>query len=65
MVAHRGGGEDGVSENALSAFRAAIDAGADVLETDVQWTAPTAEEPNGVPVLMHDATINRTARCRA
>jgi hypothetical protein len=31
----------------------------------VQWTAPTAEEPNGVPVLMHDATINRTARCRA
>jgi len=65
MVAHRGGGEDGVSENSLSAFRAAIEAGADVLETDVQWTAPTAEEPNGVPVLMHDATINRTARCRA
>jgi len=65
MVAHRGGGEDGVSENSLSAFRDAIAAGADVLETDVQWTAPTPEEPLGVPVLMHDATINRTTRCPA
>ncbi len=65
MVAHRGGGEDGVSENALSAFREAVAAGAGVLETDVQWTAPTTDEPNGVPVLMHDATINRTVRCRS
>jgi len=54
-----------VSENSLSAFRDAIAAGADVLETDVQWTAPTTDEPNGVPVLMHDATINRTVRCRS
>ncbi|MFM7068214.1 MAG: glycerophosphodiester phosphodiesterase family protein, partial [Actinomycetes bacterium] len=63
MVAHRGGGEDGVSENSLGAFRAAIASGADVLETDVQWTKPTPDNPTGTPVLMHDATINRTARC--
>jgi glycerophosphoryl diester phosphodiesterase len=63
MVAHRGGGEDGVSENSMSAFRAAVEAGADVLETDVQWTKATPDAPNGVPVLMHDATVNRTARC--
>ena len=63
MIAHRGGGEDGVSENSLAAFRQAVKDGAGVLETDVQWTKPTAEDPNGVPVLMHDATINRTTRC--
>jgi glycerophosphoryl diester phosphodiesterase len=62
-VAHRGGGEDGVSENSMSAFRAGVEAGADVLETDVQWTKATPDAPNGVPVLMHDATVNRTARC--
>lgn len=65
MVAHRGGGEDGVSENSMAAFRAAIDEGADVLETDVQWTRPTPDAPNGVPVLMHDATLDRTVRCPA
>ena len=65
MIAHRGGGEDGVSENSLAAFRKAVSDGADVLETDVQWTKPTADHPNGVPVLMHDATINRTTRCRS
>jgi hypothetical protein len=64
MIAHRGGGEDGVSENSLAAYTPAVKDGAGVLETDVQWTKPTAEDPNGVPVLMHDATINRTARCR-
>ena len=63
MIAHRGGGEDGVSENSLAAFRQAVKDGAGVLETDVQWTKPTAEDPNGVPVLMHDATINRTTHC--
>jgi glycerophosphoryl diester phosphodiesterase len=64
MVAHRGGGEDGVSENSLAAFRKAIADGAEVLETDIQWTKSTPEDPNGVPVLMHDQSINRTARCR-
>ena len=64
MIAHRGGGEDGVSENSLAAYAQAVKDGAGILETDVQWTKPTAEDPNGVPVLMHDATINRTTRCR-
>ena len=63
MVAHRGGGSEGVSENSLEAFRQAVADGATVLETDIQWTRPTADAPNGVPVLMHDATINRTMRC--
>jgi len=63
MVAHRGGGSESVSENSLDAFRQAVADGATVLETDVQWTRPTADAPNGVPVLMHDATINRTMRC--
>lgn len=64
MVAHRGGGSEGISENSLEAFRQAVVDGAAVLETDVQWTRPTAEEPDGIPVLMHDDTINRTMRCR-
>ena len=64
MIAHRGGGEDGVSENSIEAYTQAVKDGAGILETDVQWTKPTAEDPNGVPVLMHDATINRTTRCR-
>ncbi|MFM7063600.1 MAG: glycerophosphodiester phosphodiesterase [Actinomycetes bacterium] len=63
MIAHRGGGEDGVSENSLAAYTQAVKDGAGILETDVQWTRPTAEDPNGVPVLMHDATVNRTTRC--
>lgn len=63
MVAHRGGGEESVSENSLTAFKEAVANGAKVLETDVQWTKATPEEPTGVPVLMHDATINRTAAC--
>lgn len=63
MVAHRGGGEADISENSMAAFKEAVANGAKVLETDVQWTKPTPEEPNGVPVLMHDATINRTSVC--
>ena len=63
MVAHRGGGSEAVSENSLEAFGQAVADGATVLETDIQWTRPTADAPNGVPVLMHDATINRTMRC--
>jgi glycerophosphoryl diester phosphodiesterase len=65
MVAHRGGGEESVSENSIQAFQDAVDNGAAVLETDVQWTKPTADSPVGVPVLMHDATVNRTAVCRS
>ncbi len=65
MVAHRGGGEESVSENSMSAFQEAVDNGASVLETDVQWTKATDGAPNGVPVIMHDETINRTAVCRS
>lgn len=64
MVAHRGGGEANVSENSMAAFEEAAANGAKVLETDVQWTKATPENPNGVPVLMHDATINRTTHCK-
>ena len=41
-------------ENTLAGIRQAFDAGADLVEVDVR---PSAE---GVPVLMHDATIERT-----
>ena len=64
MVAHRGGGQADTSENSMAAFNEAAANGAKVLETDVQWTKATPENPNGVPVLMHDATINRTTRCK-
>jgi glycerophosphoryl diester phosphodiesterase len=63
MVAHRGGGEAGVSENSMAAFKDAVANGASVLETDVQWTKPTENDPDGVAVLMHDDTVNRTATC--
>ena len=63
MLAHRGGGEAGVSENSMTAFAEAVANGASVLETDVQWTKPTEEDPTGVPVLMHDDTFARTAAC--
>jgi glycerophosphoryl diester phosphodiesterase len=70
MVAHRGGGEVGQNvsatpENSLAAFRQAIKDGAGVLETDVQWTKPAAGQTIGVPILMHDQSINRTAKCKA
>jgi glycerophosphoryl diester phosphodiesterase len=45
-------------ENTLPAFEAAIDAGADSIETDVHLTA------DGVPVLIHDPTL-LDARFRA
>lgn len=41
-------------ENSLPAFQAALDAGVDIIETDVKVTK------DGIPVLMHDRTINRT-----
>ncbi len=55
--AHRG---DSVHhrENTLGAFRAAVAAGADGIETDVRLTT------DGVPVLLHDASLTRTAGIR-
>ncbi len=41
-------------ENTLAAFLAAVHAGADIVEFDVRDTA------DGVPVILHDATLDRT-----
>ena len=50
VVAHRGyHPSDGPSENSLGSFQAAIDVGADVVETDIRRTS------DGVLVVHHDA----------
>ena len=53
VIAHRGASAD-APENTLPAFRAAWSAGIAWVETDVQ---PSAD---GVPVLLHDDTVDRT-----
>ena len=53
VVAHRGASLR-YPENTLPAFRAAIGAGADVIELDARLTA------DGVPVVMHDADVATT-----
>lgn len=53
IISHRGAAAL-APENTLSAMRVAIDQGVDFIETDVQLTA------DGVPVLMHDLTVDRT-----
>jgi glycerophosphoryl diester phosphodiesterase len=53
VIAHRGYSKV-APENTLAAFKAAIDAGADVLELDVQRTK------DGQLVVMHDHDIERT-----
>lgn len=52
IAAHRGGVD--APENTLAAMRLAMSSRAEFVETDVQLTA------DGVPVLMHDWTIDRT-----
>ncbi len=52
-LAHRGGGV-AAPEATLPAFRAAVEAGADVLEFDVRLTA------DGKLVVIHDETVDRT-----
>jgi len=52
-IAHRGA-SGRFPENTVIAFRAAIDAGADMCELDVQSTR------DGVVVVMHDETLERT-----
>src|SRR5687767_12679585 len=44
--------------NTLAGVRACLDAGADAMEIDVQLCA------DGVPVLMHDETVDRTTNVR-
>lgn len=53
VIAHRGGRRVG-PECTLPTYEAAWAAGADVLEADVQMTA------DGVVVIMHDTTVDRT-----
>ena len=53
IAAHRGGSAM-APENTLPAVRAALVSGFDYVEVDLALTA------DGVPVLMHDRTVNRT-----
>ncbi|MCT2589353.1 glycerophosphodiester phosphodiesterase [Streptomyces sp. N2-109] len=57
VIAHRGASE-AVPEHTLSAYRKAIDDGADALECDVRLTA------DGHLVCVHDRRINRTSNGR-
>src|SRR5208282_1627382 len=52
-IGHRGA-SGRFPENTLSSFRAAIEAGADMCELDVQMTR------DGVAVVIHDDTVDRT-----
>jgi glycerophosphoryl diester phosphodiesterase len=54
IIAHRGASIL-APENTLAAFRRALDDGADGLEFDVRLAS------DGVPVIIHDATLKRTA----
>lgn len=55
LIAHRGYTET-APENTIAAFIAAAENGYNTIECDVEWTK------DGVPVILHDSTINRTAR---
>lgn len=57
VVAHRGASHD-APEHTLSAYRRAIEAGADALECDVRLTA------DGHLVCVHDRTVQRTSNGR-
>uniref|UniRef100_A0A8C9F3R7 GP-PDE domain-containing protein n=2 Tax=Pavo cristatus TaxID=9049 RepID=A0A8C9F3R7_PAVCR len=52
-IAHRGGAHD-APENTLAAVRQAAENGATGVELDLEFTA------DGVPILMHDETVERT-----
>jgi len=53
VIAHRGNSAH-APENTIEALQSAVDLGADALEFDVRLTR------DGVPVLLHDATLDRT-----
>lgn len=53
VIAHRGASRS-APENTLAAIAAAFDLGVDMVEVDVRLTR------DGVPVLMHDETVERT-----
>ena len=52
-VAHRGASAE-LPENTLPAFERAVELGADVIEADVRLTK------DGKPLILHDATLDRT-----
>ena len=56
VIAHRGDRDD-APENTIAAFEKAIDKGTNIIELDVQYTS------SGYPVVMHDATLDRTTNC--
>lgn len=53
VIAHRGAKSD-YPENTMPAFKAAVRRGANMIELDVRLSG------DGVPVVIHDATVNRT-----
>lgn len=55
FIAHRGYSEI-APENTIPAFIAAAENGFNTVECDIEWTK------DGVPVILHDKTINKTAR---
>lgn len=55
LIAHRGGSGE-APENTLAAFELAFRGQADGVEADVRLTA------DGIPVIIHDARFDRTAR---
>ena len=57
VAAHRGDWRDG-SENSIQAIEMAIEMGVDIVEVDVAVTL------DSIPILMHDATLNRTTTCQ-
>jgi glycerophosphoryl diester phosphodiesterase len=54
-AAHRGASSE-EPENTMAAFSRAVAEGAPAIELDVQWTR------DGIPVIMHDDTVDRTTR---
>jgi glycerophosphoryl diester phosphodiesterase len=57
IIAHRGASAD-FPENTLPAFAAGVEAGADLVELDYRHSA------DGVPVVLHDETLDRTTDAR-
>ena len=57
VIAHRGASAD-APENTIPAFQLAVEQGADALEFDVRVTR------DGVPIVLHDATTDRTTDMR-
>ena len=55
LIAHRGYTEN-APENTIATFVAAAENGYSTVECDVEWTK------DDIPVILHDTTINRTAR---